>query len=152
MSVRKSTKFCNLAILNAIAATDADALKIFTTIQLRLYGGTVPTTADAAAATLLCTITGPAAAALTFAASAAAGVLLKSAQVWSGVVTGVGTQDATYFRFVSAADDDGATGSTYPRIQGSVGLAGVELDMSSVSQVNGATTTINYCALLMTPN
>jgi hypothetical protein len=156
MSIQRSTGFCNKEILNAVSPTPA---VVFATVaaptvnamNLRIYGGSVPATADAAASTLLCTVTGPAAAALTFASSATAGVIAKSAQVWAGTVTGAGTQNATYFRFV-ASDDTDALSTTYPRLQGVVGTAGVELDMSSVSQVNGATTTINSAALAMIPS
>lgn len=152
MTLQVSTKFANMTVLNIIAPDDATAVKTFTTQELRIYGGTVPATADAAASTLLCVITGPSAAALTWASSATAGVLLKSAQVWSGTVTGAGTQTATYYRYVSHADDDGATGSTYPRLQGIVSTAGTELVLSNTSLVNGATVTVSYAALSKSPS
>jgi hypothetical protein len=161
MSIKRSTGFCNKALVHQVAVSTAAlfgtvAAPTVNAMNLRLYGGSVPPTADAAASTLLCTITGPTAAALLWDTAnvgvASPGLLQKDpAQTWAGVVTGAGTQNATYFRFV-ASDDTDALSTTYPRVQGVIGLAGVELDMSSVSQVNGATTTINSAALAMIPS
>lgn len=149
MSVHKSTAFCMRQALNVVATAP---VAMWTTMVCRVYGGSIPTTADAAAPTLLLTITGPAAAALTWAATAPAGVLVKSAQVQSGVVTGAGTQTATYFRYCESTDTDALDTTTYPRLQGAVANAGQEFDLSATSLVNGATVTLNAAALSVTPN
>lgn len=113
----------------------------FTTPKILILSGSAPATADAAqTGTLLCTITGPAAAALAFDA-AASGVLPKAAaQVWSGVNAATGT--AAYFRMVAAADD-GTLSTTAKRLQGTCGTAGADLNMSSVNLTSGATQTID---------
>ena len=113
---------------------------------IKIYSGGEPSTADAAVTgTLLCTIsvsgngTG-----LSLDATAANGVLAKSAAVWSGAIVETGT--AGYYRF-SAAGDTGASSATEERIQGSVGLAGADLNLSSTGLVTNASLsaqTIDY--------
>lgn len=115
---------------------------------INIYAGAVPATADAAlgAAVLLATIS------LNSTATgidldpggAAGGVIAKDpGQTWSGVVVGAGTQTATFYRHVGAADT-GVLSTTEPRIQGEVGTAGAELNLTSVSLTNGATQTIDF--------
>lgn len=111
---------------------------------IKLYSGTAPATADAAVTgTLLCTISVSAAGTgLSFDTAAAGGVLAKApAQVWQGVNAATGA--AGYYRF-SAAGDTGVTSSTEERIQGSVGLAGADLNLSSISLTSGVTQNIDY--------
>lgn len=171
MSVHLSTKFCNAAIQNVVKTSPA---AIFTTMQLRLFSGTAPATADALeTGTLLLVLTGDFVDATTYNAltwldtAAALGVLLKSTQVWAGKVgdtnAGVGssattkittgTAVATWGRFCSKADT-GVLDTTYvwPRIQGDIAAAGLEIDLSSTTLSFGATITANYAALSMTPS
>lgn len=107
---------------------------------IKLYTGGEPTTADAAVTgTLLCTISvSGAGTGLSLDAAAAAGVLAKSAAAWSGAIVATGT--AGYYRF-SAAGDTGASSTTEERIQGSVGLAGADLNLTSVALVTNAALT-----------
>jgi hypothetical protein len=113
---------------------------------LKIYSGAEPTTADAAVTgTLLCTITvNGGATGLSMAASATDGVLTKAAEVWSGAIVATGV--AGYYRFVSATDT-GISSATEERIQGSVGLAGADLNLSNTSLVTNASLsaqTIDY--------
>ena len=112
---------------------------------LKIYSGAVPADADAAegAATLLCTLsvdglgTG-----LTWEAAAISGVISKTAaETWQG--TNVASGTASFFRFVQPADT-GAASTTELRIQGSVGLVGAELNLSSVTLTVSAVQTVNH--------
>lgn len=107
---------------------------IFNLGFLEMYAGAVPADADAAigGATLLCrysnnnTATG-----LTLAATASNGAITKNlSETWSKAAAGTGT--ATFWRFV-AAGDDGTLSTTQARLQGTVGLAGADLNLSSLS-------------------
>lgn len=120
----------------------------FTTPKIMIYAGAVPATADAAlgGATLLSTITGPSAAALAFDAASGGSLPKAAAQTWSGVNVATGT--ATFFRLVSAADD-GLASTTEPRLQGTCGTAGADLNMSSVNLTSGATQTIDAATITL---
>ena len=104
---------------------------------IKIYSGAEPASADAAATgTLLCTISvNGGGTGLSLDATAVGGVLAKSAAVWSGAIVATGT--AGYYRF-SAVGDTGAASTTEERIQGSVGLAGADLNLSSISLVTNA--------------
>lgn len=110
---------------------------------LKIYGGAIPADADAAATgTLITTISvNSTGTGLSFAAAASAGVLSKAAEVWSGV-NGSSTT-ATYFRHV-AVGDDGTLSTTQARIQGTVGTAGADLNISSTALTSGATQTVDF--------
>lgn len=114
-------------------------------MELLLYGGTPPADANAAigSATLLCRITdNDTGAGLEFESAAIGGVLTKDeSQVWSGEVLASGT--AAFYRLV-ADGDDGEASTTQPRLQGSVGIAGADLNLSSVSLVESALQPINF--------
>lgn len=105
-----------------------------------IYSGAEPATADAAVTgTLLCTISvSGGGTGLSFDAAAANGVLAKSAEVWSGAIVATGV--AGYYRF-AAAGDTGAASTTEERIQGSVGLAGADLNLTSTSLTTNASLT-----------
>lgn len=114
---------------------------------IRIYSGAVPADADAsiASAVLLCTVsltsTG---AGINLATTATGGVILKaSAEVWSGNNVADGT--ASFFRFSGLADAAGLS-TTEKRIQGTVGLAGADLNLSSVTLVTAAEQKVNYAA------
>lgn len=112
---------------------------------LKIYSGAVPASADdAATGTLICTVSvGSTGTGLSMAASAAAGVLAKAAEVWSGVVAAGGPHTASYFRFV-AVGDDGSSSTSQARIQGTVATAGADLNLSSTTLASGATQTIDF--------
>lgn len=104
---------------------------------IKIYSGTEPVNADAAVTgTLLTTISvAGGGTGLSLAAAAADGVLAKAAEVWSGAIVATGV--AAYYRF-SAVGDTGVLSTTQERVQGSVGLAGADLNLSSVSLVTNA--------------
>lgn len=111
---------------------------------IKIYSGAAPATADAAVTgTLLCTISNNSTGTgLTFDTAAADGAISKNAaETWSGVNAATGT--AGYYRFV-APGDDGTSSTTQARLQGEIGTAGKELNLSSVSLTSGATQTIDY--------
>lgn len=119
---------------------------------IKIYSGPVPATADAALTgsnTLLCTLsvnnTGTG---LTFDTAASSGIIAKNpSEVWSGTNgaggTYVGTQTATFYRHVTASDD-GTLSTTQPRLQGEIGLAGKELNLTSVNLISGAPQALDY--------
>jgi hypothetical protein len=119
-------------------------------MKLKIYAGVEPATADSAlgSATLLCTISDAGGAgALQFAAAAVGNVLEKSSsQVWNG--TNVASGTATFCR-LELASDSGGSSSTEIRVQGSVGIAGRFLNLSSVNLTSGATQVVDYLSITM---
>lgn len=117
---------------------------------LRIYAGPVPASADDAigSATLLCTVSNNSSATgLTFDSTAVGGVLSKTpAEVWSGNNVAGGT--ATFYRLETPADDQDAS-STLPRVQGTVGLLGADLNLSSVALTNGAPQAVDYFTMAL---
>jgi len=118
--------------------------------QIRMYAGPVPASADEAigAATLLSTITvNSTGTGINFDAAASGGVIQKApGEVWSGVnVAGGG---ATFYRHVLPADD-GSLSTTAPRLQGTIGVAGADLNLSSTTLTAGATQTIDYYSVAL---
>jgi len=128
---------------------DTNPLKtIFNLGFLEIYAGTIPADADQSigGATLLVrisnnnTTTG-----LTFASTASAGAITKNlGETWSKAAAGTGT--ATFWRFV-AAGDTGALSTTEARIQGTIGLVGADLNVSSLSYTATTVYTIDSFAL-----
>ena len=112
---------------------------------IKLYNGTVPATADAAigGATLLCTLSiNSTGVGINFDTTATGDVLSKApGEIWSGTNAASGT--ATFYRHVAAADD-GTLSTTSPRLQGTIAVAGADMNLSSVALVNGATQTLAY--------
>lgn len=143
MSIKLST-----GLRNAILATGSIKATFDAGSEIRIYGGTEPASANDSigAATLLVTIKNGANG-ITFAATAADGVLVKNAaETWSG--TNVATGTATFYRHVLAADANDAS-ATAPRYQGSVAAAGADMNLSSSSLVSGATQTLDYHAVAL---
>jgi len=107
--------------------------------EIRLYSGPAPASVDSALGgsnLLLCTIKTDAGAGLTFEATAPGGTITKSlAEVWQGEVVAAGT--ATFYRHVLASDT-GAASTTAVRIQGNIGIAGADMNLSNIALVVGA--------------
>ena len=113
--------------------------------SLLLFSGPVPATADAAATgTVLMRLTvgGDGTTGLTF-GSAADGVISKSeTEVWA--TSAVGTSGTiSYFRFVSSTDS-GGNSTTEARIQGTAGIVGTDLVLTSTEVTAGQPWTLNY--------
>ena len=144
MAEKMSTGLCNQLL-------DTNPLKtIFSTMRIRIYSGTAPATADAALSgnTLLVEVE-ESGGALTWAASASGGVLSKSANTWSGTNAATGT--ATFYRVVNDADD-GTASTTAPRIQGTIGTGGADMNLGTTSLVASATFTLNYFTQAFVPS
>lgn len=105
---------------------------------IRIYSGSVPASADAAigGATLLCEISaGGGGTPVTFESTAPLGVLKKSvSETWTGTNLADGTP--TFFRYVLGGDD-GSASSSAPRFQGSAGVLGSDMYISSLPLVTG---------------
>ncbi len=118
---------------------------------VKLYAGPVPADADAALAggnTLLCTVSvNSSGTGLTFDPAAVNGVIVKNvSEVWSGVNAASGT--ATFYRHVTPSDT-GALSTTEARLQGTVGLAGADMNISNNVLVAAATQALDYYAVAM---
>lgn len=119
---------------------DGSLYAAVTGMVIRIYSGSVPTNPedDTSGNTLLVTIsTNGAGTGLAFEAAAANGMLTKAAAaVWSGTCAATGT--ATFYRLMAIADAGGSS-STAHRVQGTVGVAGADLNVTndyfSVSEV-----------------
>jgi hypothetical protein len=79
-----------------------------------------------------------------------AGVVQKNpVEVWSGAVTGAGTQTAGWFRFKGSIADDNTLDSSnvkFIRMDGTISTTGANMNMSNTSLVNGVTQTLNTFA------
>lgn len=118
--------------------------------SIKIYSGPIPANADAALSgnTVLVEVRQKTSGdGLTFEATAPNAVLVKSlSEIWeSDVVT---SGDATFFRYVKAADTGNAS-TTEIRIQGTCGLAGADMPMSSTALVAGAPHRIDYCNIAL---
>ena len=140
-----------------LAAAKGGCLKdVFKNGCLWIYSGSQPATADAAATgTQLVKVT-VGSGAFAHAAEAnglefddeAAGVLVKCAdEVWSGVGLAAGT--AGWFRFVANPTDALGVSTVLPRIDGSIGTSGANLNMSSTTIAVDATYTIDTFSLTL---
>jgi len=143
MSLKVSTGLRNKLL-------DTGSLKsVFAASFIKIYSGTPPAAADdAVTGTLLCTISiNSTGTGVNMASAAVAGVLSKnSSDVWSGVNAASGT--ATYYRHV-AAGDTAASSTTEARLQGTIDIAGAEMNLSSTSLTSGATQTIDYYSIAL---
>ena len=113
--------------------------------SLLLFSGPVPATADAAeTGTVLMRLTvgGDGKTGLSF-GTAENGVISKSeAEVWAtSAVDTSGT--ISYFRFVSSTDSGGDS-TTKARIQGTAGIVGTDLVLTSTEVTAGQPWTLNY--------
>lgn len=118
--------------------------------EFRIYAGIVPAASDDSigAATLLCTVKNGASG-VTFDITTAPGVALKpSGETWSGTNAASGTP--SFYRLVQSADD-GTSSATAVRVQGSVGIVGADMNISSGALVSGAPQSITYYAVTVLP-
>ena len=110
------------------------------TMVLNIYSGTVPATADAdlGGATLLRTVSvDSTGSGMSFEATTSGGMLVKStSEIWAGQNVATGT--ASFYRIMNIGDT-GATTTTAPRLQGSVGLLNADLILGNVGLVAGVT-------------
>jgi len=141
------------AITTLLAARGGSLKDVFKDGVLRIYSGAQPASPDDAVnGSLLVEISLDAG---TFAAgdyesgiefeleaSVTLGELEKeSAETWQGVGAIAGT--ATWFRLVGNVADTGLLSTTLPRIDGTVGASGADLNMSNTAVSVGATYTVD---------
>jgi hypothetical protein len=141
----------------AIAAAHGGSLKdALRNGIIKIYSGSQPANADTAASgTHLATITvgsgaftaGSETNGLEFGTASSGEIEMSSSETWSGVGLNDGT--AGWFRFYGNATDAGGAGTTLPRIDGSIGTSGADLNMSSISITTGATYTIDSFKLTL---
>ncbi|HBF44016.1 MAG TPA: hypothetical protein DDW42_10405 [Desulfobacteraceae bacterium] len=139
-----------------VACKGGSIKDIFHDGVLRIYSGTQPSDADqAVAGTLLLEITESAGAfaagefanGLEFGAAAAGAISKAAAETWQD--TGISSGTAGWFRLCANPTDAGASSTTLPRIDGSIGSSGADLNMSSTTIVVGSTYTIDTFTLTM---
>lgn len=74
------------------------------------------------------------------------GIMSKvPADVWKG--TNLATGTASFYRHVGPSDT-GVLSTTQPRLQGTVGVAGADLNLASVALVSGAEQPIDYYSIV----
>lgn len=142
MSIKTSTGLRNGMLVTGSFKSLMDSC------TLKIYDGVEPATADAALNTnnLLVEIKN-AGAALTFEAAAASGVVSKTpAEVWASVILLSGT--ASFYR-LEANGDTGGDSDTEIRYQGSVAVAGSDLNLSSIALTAGATQNIDHFSVAL---
>ena len=129
---------------------------VFQDGELRIYSGSQPSSPDAAVSgTLLLEISESAAAwaagafanGLEFGDAASGAISKAAAEIWQDAGIAAGT--AGWFRFIANPADAGAASTTLPRIDGSVGTSGADLNMSSTTITVGATYTIDTFTLTL---
>lgn len=144
MAIKVST-----GLRNAVLATSSLKSALSNGV-LRIYAGAEPGSADAAVngATLLCEIfSDGSAAGINLANAAENGSISKApGEAWSGSHIANGT--ATWFRHVTLADD-GTASTAAMRIQGSVGVSGADLNLSSVAFTVSTPQNIDYYTLTL---
>jgi hypothetical protein len=146
MALKISTGMVNHMMASGSVKSALDGGKLY------LFAGPIPASADDATsgATLLCTITeSDSGTGINFAAAAVDGVLDKaSAETWQGTNAADGT--CTFYRFSDSTDDPPTAASgTAKRIQGTVGLAGFDMNLTNNVLVNGAVQNIDVFRLAL---
>ena len=118
--------------------------------ELRVYSGPEPASVDSAISPsnlLLLKIKTDTGAGLTWEADAPGGVITKNlAEDWRGTVDAAGS--ATFFRYVLPADTDTASTSAV-RVQGTVAIAGGDLNFSNTAFVVGAVERLKAYAIAL---
>lgn len=154
MAEKMSTALCNALLGTASGFQNAFPGHI----QLRLYFGTVPATADAAPPQAATVIIDRAGSGLHFAASATGGVLsMTSTETasWTGTSNNGSTQTLTFYRLTSStneAETSDVGTNTQPRVQGTIGVGGSDMNVGSASIASGATFTVNTFTQAIVPS
>jgi len=150
MAEKMSTGMCNM-LLGGVSGAGSLKTIVDGLFKLFIYDGVPPATADAALAgnNLLCTVAN-AGAAVNMDTAAAVGVLAKKpSETWSGAVGLSGT--ATFYRFQTTADP-GTASSTLPRIQGTIGVGGADMNVGTTALVAPNPFTVNYFTQALVPS
>lgn len=117
--------------------------------EIRIYDGPIPSSPESSigASNVLVVIKKDGTDGVSFEETSSGGTLTKSTdETWIGTCIATGT--ATYFRFVMPGDDN-ATSLTAHRIQGTVAIAGADMNLTNPSLSSGAPQAISYFFLTM---
>lgn len=150
MTVRISTGMRNALLNGGTAGGVAGALRLG---FLYLYDGTQPAAADTGATgTQLgkVTVNDDGTTGLTFDAAVAGVIAKAAAENWK--FHGLANGNAGWYRFCEAADVPGNTSSTAKRIDGLVGTAGADANISNTAIVAGAVSTVDSWSFTMPPS
>lgn len=80
---------------------------------------------------------------INFESAAVDGVLSKAAaETWQG--TNAATGNASFFRWAESGGSPGSASTTEKRIQGTVAVAGADLNLSAIGLTSGATQTVDF--------
>jgi hypothetical protein len=142
---KMSTKLCNNML-------DTGSLKgSFTNMELRLYAGSVPATADAAAGSTAVIVVKNGGSYATFGTASGGTIAINSTETWTG--TAGSTTTITFYRLVGHADDDSSdSGHIYPRVQGTIGVGGSDMNVGSAAVTSGASFTVNTFTQSIVPS
>ena len=147
MAEKMSTGLCDQLMVGNPFRT------IFNLGFIKIYGGAIPATADAAATgTPICTISNNSSptVGITWETASVGGVLAKKAsETWSGVNTVSAT--ATYYRLV-AAGDNGLASGTQARVQGTIGTGNGDMNFGTNVLNSGDPLPINYATQAFVPS
>lgn len=137
--------------VTALAAASGGSLRdVFENGILEFYSGSQPSSPDdAVQGTLLFSVTvgagtftpGSEDSGLEFGDATEGYIEKASGETWQGVGVAAGT--VGWFRLKGNATDTGASSTTLPRIDGSVGTSGADLNMAATTIAIGATYTID---------
>lgn len=84
---------------------------------------------------------------ISFGTAASGSIQKASGETWTGDVVSAGTEVAAFFVHTASGESSGAdlpAVTTEPRIVGSIGTSGADLNLSSVSLTSGQTQEITY--------
>lgn len=160
MALKQSTGLCQALL------TTSDFKSIFDGGYLIIYSGSVPATADAAddEDNILVVVAEDSTPATDWVRpfggtggtfdEPVAGVISKAAaEVWEGEVRTAAPNGyvATHWRLVKS-DDTGASSTTQPRIQGTIGLGGTDMVVGNTTLVAAANFPVNFFTLSLVPS
>lgn len=115
---------------------------ILTGGKIQIYSGSQPASADAAATGTLLLEIDP----ITFDADGTGGVLRQTAATdWSGTIEASGT--AGWYRICEEADDGASASTTLARMDGAIATSGGQMNLATLTFVNGAPFVITDAAI-----
>jgi len=146
MAEKMSTSLCNYML-------GTGSLKgAFTNMELRLYAGSVPATADAAAGSTAVVVVKNGGSYATFGTASGGVIGINSTETWTG--TAGSSTTLTFYRLVAHADDDLTDVGTYTRnrVQGTIGVGGSDMNVGTAAVTSGAAFTVNTFTQAIVPS
>jgi hypothetical protein len=136
----------NTYLCNYMLATGSLAAA-FTNMELRLYSGTVPATADSADTGTVQVTINNSGSYLAF-GTASGGVITQTNTMSS---TASNTALLTYYRILSHTDTGGSAPSS-SRIQGTIGVGGSDMNVASANTTSGSAFVVNVLSQAIVPS